>query len=70
MPRKKTDKQIIKQQDEIIGRLTRENEFLEDSQRRRNDWLRKAKKDAGYPDSISFDVVWEHALKCLKKSHN
>jgi len=58
-----TQKQIIKQQDEIIGRLTRENEYLQDSQRRRNDWLRKAKKDAGYPDSVSFDIVWAAALK-------
>lgn len=54
--------EIIKQQDEIIGRLTRENEYLNDSQRRRNEWLREAKKTAGFPDDISFDIVWS---KCL-----
>lgn len=52
--------------DEIIGRLTRGNEYLKDSQSRRNDWLRQAKKDAGFPDSISFDVVWNKALRLLK----
>ena len=28
-------------------------------------WLRRAKRDAGYDDSISFDVVWNDALKAL-----
>lgn len=62
------EKDIIKRQDEIIGRLTRENEYLKESERRRSEWLRKAKKDAGYHDSISFDVVWAKALKLLKSS--
>jgi hypothetical protein len=60
--------EIIKQQDEIIGRLTRQNEYMSDSQSRRNEWLRQAKKDAGFPDSISFDIVWAKALNALKDS--
>lgn len=52
--------------DSLIGRLTRRVEYLEDSQIKRNDWLREAKQDAGYHDSVSFDVVWAAALKALK----
>lgn len=59
--------QIIKQQDELIGRLYRENEYLKDAQIKRNEWLDKAKKEAGYSTNVSFDVVWEEALKALKK---
>jgi len=31
-------------------------------------WLEQAKRDAGYPDNISFDVVWHDALRALKAS--
>jgi hypothetical protein len=59
---------IIREQDRMIGELTRHNEYLSDSQRKRNSWLSEAKKEAGYPDSISFDRVWADALKALKES--
>lgn len=54
--------------DSLLGRLTRRVKYLEDAQVRRNDWLRDAKKAAGYPDSVSFDVVWDAALKALKNN--
>jgi vacuolar-type H+-ATPase subunit I/STV1 len=57
----------LKQQDEIIGRLTRENEYLKDSQSRRNQWLYQAKKEAGYKDSVSFDDVWKETLEKANK---
>lgn len=59
-------RKIIKQQDEIIGRLTRENEQLKDSQRRRSEWLRSAKQEAGFALGESFDTVWNIALNALK----
>lgn len=55
-----------KQQDEIIGRLTREVEYLTDSQIKRIEWLMKAKREAGYADMASFDEVWKDALTALK----
>ena len=59
----KQAKRIIAQQDRIIGELTRTKETLEDTERCHQDWLRKAKKEAGYPYMTSFDVVWEETLK-------
>lgn len=60
----------IKQQDQLIGQLTRENEHLKESRRRRNEWLNKAKHDAGYSYGESFDGVWDDALKALKDSRS
>jgi hypothetical protein len=54
---------IISEQDRMIGELTRANNNLEDTNRRRQDWLREAKKQAGYPDQMSFDVVWAETLQ-------
>lgn len=56
----------IKKQDEIIGRLTRENESLKESQIKRNQWLAQAKRDAGYSQDTSFDEVWANALPYLQ----
>jgi hypothetical protein len=58
---------IIKQQDEIIGNLTRRLAWSEDSVSKRNEWLRKAKKEAGYSDSVSFDDVWKEVLEKSQK---
>ena len=62
------ESKIIEWQDAKIGQLTRERDFLQDSQTKRNEWLRQAKKEAGYPDAISFDVVWKDALTALLAS--
>lgn len=54
---------IIAEQDQMIGELTRKVNFLEDTESRRKDWLRKAKEDAGYDPNTSFDVVWKETLQ-------
>lgn len=58
--------QIMLHQDAKVGELTRKNERLQDSYEKRQDWLRKAKAEAGFDDSVSFDVVWEKVLKVYK----
>jgi hypothetical protein len=57
---------IIHNQDAMIGRLTRKVEYLEDSAIRREEWLAKAKKDAGYDEHESFDKIWEEILAKAK----
>lgn len=39
---------IIAEQDRMIGELTRKVNYLEDTEFKRNQWLSKAKKDAGF----------------------
>lgn len=56
-------KQIIAKQDMIIGHQFRQIGDLKDSQRRRNEWLHKAKEEAGYDQYVSFDTVWADILK-------
>jgi hypothetical protein len=41
----------------------KENAELRDTALRRESWLRKAKSQAGYDNSVSFDVVWAETLK-------
>lgn len=48
--------------------LKKHNADLSDTDSRSKEWLAEAKRDAGYPDNISFDVVWKDALRALKKS--
>lgn len=64
----KEAKKIIKWQNEKIGDLTRRVEWLEDSKRGRDEWLSKAKKEAGYNDLISFDIVWKETLTKARTS--
>ena len=66
----KEAKRIIKWQDQKIGELTRKVEWLEDTEVRRESWRCNAKKQAGYPSNVSFEVVWEDILKIYKKSLN
>lgn len=54
-------------QNEIIGTLTLRNSFLEDTQIKLNEWRVKAKAEAGFHDSVSFDVVWAKVLAAYKK---
>lgn len=49
-----------------IGKLSDENDSLKKNERLRNDWLYKAKSDAGYNQNISFDEVWKYALFALR----
>ncbi|MCX5884340.1 MAG: hypothetical protein NT096_00245 [Proteobacteria bacterium] len=61
--RKKSDRSIIKEQDRMIGGIFQGIDSSCQSERRRQDWLYKAKKDAGYDPRISFDTVWAETLK-------
>ena len=54
---------LLIENDELSNRIA-DLEKLEDA---REESTRKKKKDAGYPDSVSLDVVWNDALKALKE---
>jgi hypothetical protein len=60
-------KKDLDEADRRAGAAERNNEWLRDIASRRDDWLRQAKKDAGFHDNISFDVVWEKALTAYLK---
>lgn len=47
----------------------KENAVLRDEAQRRQSWLRKAKKQAGFSDNISFDVVWAEVLEVYYDRH-
>lgn len=49
--------------DRRAGAAERELEFEKDSSSRRASWLRTAKQQWGVHENVSFDVVWEEALK-------
>src|SRR4051794_24288642 len=49
--------------DRRAGAAERNVERLDDSVSKHSSWLSKAKREAGYPDNISFDVVWSDALR-------
>lgn len=51
--------------DRRAGAAERRIEALEDAAFRRAKWLLQAKLDAGYPEEVSFDVVWDAALRAL-----
>lgn len=63
-------KKVIAEQDEIIGRQFRELESVKDSRIRYNQCLSKRKREAGYTQSTSFDVVWEEVLKKAQNNYN
>lgn len=49
--------------DRRAGAAERVNENLRESAAARSQWLSKAKREAGYDDAISFDVVWSETLR-------
>jgi len=61
-------KKALKKADQKVGELTRKVEFLQDTDNRRKNWLYEAKRAAGYDQNVSFDVVWEAALKALQNA--
>jgi hypothetical protein len=56
-------KQIIAEQDMIIGKQYREILQFEETQRKLNQCNSQRKREAGYDQSISFDTVWSETLK-------
>jgi hypothetical protein len=63
-------KKDLAEADRRAGAAERENAGLRDTINRNRDWLARAKKEAGYRDSVSFDVVWAETLKlaCERKT--
>lgn len=49
--------------DRRAGAAERKAASLQKSYVARQDWLRKAKEEAGYDSSVSFDIVWRDTLK-------
>lgn len=64
---RKVSKEIIDEQDRIIGELTREIYNLKEAAYMREEWLRKAKKEAGYMNETGFDIVWRETLENARK---
>ena len=58
-----SQEEIIKRQDEIIGRLTREKQYLQDTINRTNEWRDKAKGEFEYESDRSFDYLWKAIVK-------
>ena len=52
--------------DRRAGAAERQMEYLKDTASRRDAWMSRAKRDAEYDDNVSFDQVWEEALKALR----
>ncbi|MEW6729623.1 MAG: hypothetical protein AB1332_09810, partial [Pseudomonadota bacterium] len=52
--------------DRRAGAAERAKAHLEEDAYRRKAWLAAAKREAGYPDNVSFDVVWKEILAKAK----
>jgi hypothetical protein len=63
---KKINKTIV-EQDQIIGRQLREITQLNNDLYKSKERIREMKKEAGYDDSISFDIVWKEILEKSRK---
>lgn len=61
-----TKDEVIARQAKEIYELRDKVKELHDSLNKRDEWLRKAKGDAGYSYNVSFDTVWADALCALK----
>lgn len=48
---------------EEITKMKRKLSDLQDNHDKRQDWLRLAKRKAGFTDNTSFDIVFEALLK-------
>ena len=55
-------KKRLKKTERRLGKAQIEVDDLADTSARRKNWLRKAKKEAGYEDKVSFDIVWNEVL--------
>ena len=58
----------LAESDRMLGEATREAVHYKQHYDREREWLRKAKRDAGYEENSSFDVVWDAALSALKSN--
>lgn len=53
--------------DRRAGAAERKAEYLKASLAIQKGWLLTAKREAGYPSNMSFDVVWERTLEAARK---
>jgi len=53
-----------------IAEMKKELKKLRESEYKRQDWLRSAKKRAGYSNDISFDIVFDELLKIKSDSES
>lgn len=63
--------EVTKERDEAdrrAGAAERNLRYLQEDKYARTCWLDKAKRAAGYHTNVSFDVVWDAALKALLDS--
>lgn len=56
--------------DRRAGASERRQEELQDSANKRSQWLSQAKREAGYDDNVSFDVVWSETLALANELKN
>lgn len=61
-------RQLIAERDDAdrrAGAAERRAAHLAENLAAKQEWERRAKKQAGYPDQVSFDEVWKDALAAL-----
>jgi len=63
-------KELIVQHQLEIKRLQKQVDYLQDSYDKRQEWLSKAKREAGFSDFMSFDKVWAKVLEKYKEVTN
>ena len=63
-------KELIANQQLIIQALQKKVDQLEDTNAKREAWLRNAKREVGADPMTSFDDVWKGLLKTLKESES
>jgi len=63
-------KELIVQQQLEIKRLQKQVNSLQDSYDKRQQWLSKSKREAGFNDYVSFDKVWAKVLEKYKEGGN
>jgi hypothetical protein len=59
--------------EEAVSRMFAAEKHVENQKEdafKRQCWLDKAKRDAGYSTNVSFDEVWAAALRTLKKEQS
>lgn len=60
-------REALEEADRRAGAAERLRAQDQESIQARKRWLKKAKAEAGYDDSVSFDVVWKDALAAMKE---
>lgn len=70
MKNKSEMQELIVEQQLEIKRLQKQVNSLQNSYDKRQQWLSKAKHEAGFNNSVSFDKVWAKVLEKYKEGGN